>query len=119
MLDDDLFEAEENHSDQDSHPSLLKLYTFFLLIFQALFRLSDSNECPLHAMFFDTFVQRVPSLPQSFVSNLPKTKGTACSVVTTSQSVHMLSFLPCNISLALFAPKMARKNPNSHFQGVP
>ena len=81
----------------DSLPSLLKLYTFFLLMFQALFRLSDTAMNVLFtffAMFFATLAECVPSLPQSFVSNLPKTKRAACSVVTSSQSLKKFVCCP-------------------------
>ena len=88
-MDEDFFDEEENYSGQGNLPSQLKLYTFFLLMFQALFRLSDTAMNVLFrffAMFFATLGQHVPALPQTFVSNLPKTKYAACSVLTSSQS---------------------------------
>lgn len=80
---DDFSDSDEIDEDQSSNSfsSLLKLYTFFLLMFQGLFRLSDTAINVLltfFAMFFATLACKVPSLPQSFISNLPATKHAAC-----------------------------------------
>ena len=72
-------------------------------MFQALFRLSDTAMNVLFtffAMFFATLVEHVPSLPQSFVSNLPKTKRAACSVVISSQSLK--KFVCCASCHAIY-----------------
>ena len=58
----------------DTDVPLLQLYTFFLLMFQTLFRLSDTAINTLmtfFAMFFKTLSQRFQAFPQSFISNVP------------------------------------------------
>ena len=66
-------------------------------MFQAMFRVSDRGINVLFnffAMFFYSLAKFVPSLPQSFVSNLPKSKRVACAVANTTQSIKKIVCCP-------------------------
>ena len=62
-------EQEERYHLQEAHGSLLRLYIFFLLMFQSLFQLSDMVK--FLSMFFLTLNKTFKSLPESLVSKLP------------------------------------------------
>ena len=62
-------EQEEGYHLQEAHGSLLRLYIFFLLMFQSLFQLSDMVK--FLSMFFLTLNKTFKSLPESLVSKLP------------------------------------------------
>ena len=71
------FEVTEDEGSLNvtTHTALLKLYTFFLLMFQSLFRLSDTALNVLLAflsMFFSTLSSSIAMIPQAFVSYLPR-----------------------------------------------
>ena len=67
--------AEEEATEQTQVTPLLRLYIFFLLMFQALFRLSDNALDVLLkflSIFFRTISQMLVPLPQCFLDKLPK-----------------------------------------------
>ena len=71
-------EAPTEISEDNGAGGLVKLYTFFLLMFQSLFRVSDTAINVLFALFFSTIVRSMPKVSQSFVASLPLTKSVAC-----------------------------------------
>ena len=68
--DDECQSNECDSADTSKISALLKLYAFFLLTLQTLFRLRYSYQCAACS---------VPAIPQSFISKLPTTKHAACS----------------------------------------
>lgn len=62
------------NSENSSYSPLVQLYTFFLFMFQTLFRLSDTALNILMkflVMFFTTLSKQFNAIPQSFISILP------------------------------------------------
>ena len=61
------FESCDGHTACVETP-LLQLYTFFLFMFQSLFRLSDTA---FFSMFLRTVASSFPGLPESFLNSFP------------------------------------------------
>ena len=96
--DDECQSNEYDSADTSKISALLKLYTFFLLTFQTLFRLSDTAINMLFSFFallFGTLARTVPAIPQSFISKLPN--KTCCLLFQSKwwnlHSVRLLPFL--------------------------
>lgn len=76
-------EASTTAQEAKAYTPLLRLYLFFLFIFQTLFRLSDNALDVLLrflAMFFRSLGQRVTALPTSFIDALPSSIHSARKV---------------------------------------
>ena len=74
VVEDRESNAEQEATEQDQVTPLLRLYIFFLLMFQALFRLSDNALDVLLkflSIFFRTISQMLVPLPQCFLDKLP------------------------------------------------
>ena len=63
---------DEQNADVDT--PLVQLYTFFLFMYQTLFRLSDTALSALitfFSMFLRTITSRFPGIPNSLMEKLP------------------------------------------------
>lgn len=73
-------EISTNHEEESvAYTPLLRLYLFFLFMFQSIFRLSDHALDVLLkflTMFFQS-LDKISSLPQSFLEHLPSSIYTA------------------------------------------
>ena len=81
-------QQQRNNATSGSDASLLQLYTFFLFMFQTLFRLSDTALNVLitfFTMFLKTPSQKFAATPHSFLSKLPSNLRAARSVVGNSK----------------------------------
>lgn len=77
---------------------LLRLYTFFLLMFQTLFRLSDTAVTVLLAflaLFFQTVSRTFNSLPDSFLSRLPNNIRAARQLATNPDNKNGFTQYVC------------------------
>ena len=93
------FQLEEGEGSQsvNLHGALLRLYTFFLLMFQSLFRLSDTALSVLLtflAMFFSTLSNTIATIPQAFISNLPRNVRSARIIAGSSRN-SLQQFVCC------------------------
>ena len=74
VLDPNDVETSTACDTNDTIPPVLRLYTLFLLMFQTLFRLSDTALNVLlsfFALFFQTVSRSFNFIPDTFLSNLP------------------------------------------------
>ena len=90
------FQLEEGEGSQsvNLHGALLRLYTFFLLMFQSLFRLSDTALSVLLtflAMFFSTLSN---TIAQTFISNMPRNVLSARIIAGSSRN-SLQQFVCC------------------------
>ena len=94
-----LLEDDKLHLTDEQTP-LLRLYTFFLLMFQSVFQVSDNAMNGLllfFSMFFST-LSTIAMIPKAFILNIPK-KRTICSKCSWIhqkffEKICLLSFLP-------------------------
>lgn len=72
----------------DTKSSLVKLYTFFILMFQTVFKISDTAINVLFsffALFFATIARTKPTVTHSFAGLLPMSKHVACSRLSSGK----------------------------------
>ena len=96
MCEEDAFHLVDGESSPVENP-LVRLYTFFLLMFQSLFRLSDAALNVLlvfFSMFFTTLSHNIAVIPQAFVSNLPRNVQSARNIAGSSRS-SLQQFVCC------------------------
>ena len=87
----------------DSYNALLKLYTFFLLMFQSLFWLSDTALNVFLVFFFSTLGSTVATIPQAFVSNLPRHVRSA-RIIAGSTRNSLQQFVCCPACHSIYKP---------------
>ena len=97
-------EEEINHS----YGSLLRLYVFFLLMFQSLFRLSDTALTILlkfFAMFFSTLSKTVVSLPEVLLRRLPRSVHDAREFAGSNRST-LQKFVCCPSCHSIYGSRL-------------
>ena len=90
-----LLEDDKLHLTDEQTP-LLRLYTFFLLMFQSVFRVSDNAMNVLllfFSMFFST-LSTIAMIPKAFILNLPKNVRSARNVAGSTRS-SLKKFVCC------------------------
>ena len=98
-------EAAEPADEADKYTPLVRLYALFLLMFQSLFRLSDTALSVLLkflAMFFRSLGRMVGSLPGSFLDSIPDNIGSARKN-TGSARDRFVRFVCCPSCHALYS----------------
>lgn len=89
VLQNEYEDSSQSEATVDTDAPLLQLYTFFLFMFQTLFRLSDTALNVLisfFAMFLKTLSQSFMAIPQSFLAKLPLNLRAARSIAGNTKS---------------------------------
>ena len=103
--------AETSTSETETKvTSLLRLYTFFLLMFQTLFKLSDTALTVLLtflAMFFQTIGDTLKHNPVSFTSHLPRNvRAARLLATTTDHDDAFVRYVCCPLCHSLHSRKL-------------